>query len=57
MSARRAKSFRVEIVRDGAAETPVLTIENQTARWQDTPDQCSVEGCGWDATLEFRRRR
>ena len=26
---------------------------NQTARWQDTPDQCSVEGCGWDATLEF----
>ena len=20
-----------------------------TARWQDTPDQCSVEGCGWDA--------
>ena len=41
------------IVRDGAAETPVLTIDSQTARWQDTPDQCSVEGCGWDATLEF----
>ena len=48
-----APKFRVEIVRDGATETPVLSFENQSARWQDTPDQCSVEGCGWDATLEF----
>ena len=24
------------------------------ARWQDTPDQCSVEGCGWEARFEFR---
>ncbi|TIV28277.1 MAG: hypothetical protein E5V96_33790, partial [Mesorhizobium sp.] len=25
-----------------------------SARWQDTPDQCSVEGCGWEASFEFR---
>ena len=27
------------------------------ARWQETPDQCSVEGCGWDASLRVRHRR
>ena len=43
-----AATFRLDVVRDGAAETPVLTIDNQTARWQETPDQCSVEGCGWE---------
>jgi hypothetical protein len=21
--------------------------------WQDTPDQCSVDGCGWSATFEL----
>ena len=25
-----------------------------TAGWQDTPDQCSVEGCGWETSFEFR---
>ena len=29
---------------------------DQTARWQDTPDQCSVEGCGWDADAGIHRR-
>lgn len=49
-----APSYRLEIVRDGATETPVLTRENLSARWQDTPDQCSVIGCGWEASFEFR---
>ncbi|MDH6233992.1 hypothetical protein M2281_004605 [Mesorhizobium soli] len=49
-----AASYRLEIVRDGATETPVLTRENLAARWQDTPDQCSVIGCGWEASFEFR---
>jgi hypothetical protein len=48
-----APVFRVEIVRDGADETPALTLEGQGGRWQDTPDQCSVEGCGWQPTLDF----
>src|SRR5918995_6302217 len=49
-----AKTFGIEIIRDGAAEKTVLSRRNLTARWQDTPDQCSVEGCGWQASLEFR---
>lgn len=48
-----APVFRLEIVRDGATETPVLTRDGIAARWQDTPDQCSVVGCGWETTFEF----
>ena len=49
-----AASFMLEIVRDGGVETPVLRKAGLAARWQDTPDQCSVEGCGWEAGFEFR---
>jgi hypothetical protein len=48
-----AARFRLEIIRDGATETPVLRHDNLSARWQDTPDQCSVVGCGWEASFEF----
>ena len=46
-------SFAVEVVRDGATEMPVLSLDGEGARWQDTPDQCSVEGCRWRPTLRF----
>ncbi|MER9243659.1 N,N-dimethylformamidase beta subunit family domain-containing protein [Mesorhizobium sp. M0633] len=46
-------SFSMEIVRDGADETKILEKCGLASRWQDTPDQCSVEGCGWDTSLEF----
>jgi hypothetical protein len=49
-----APRFRLDIVRDGGEETPVLSHGNIAARWQDTPDQCSVEGCGWETTFSFR---
>ncbi|MGH6808176.1 MAG: N,N-dimethylformamidase beta subunit family domain-containing protein, partial [Ensifer adhaerens] len=49
-----AALFELEIVRDGAAETPVMKRQGIAARWQDTPDQCSVIGCGWQTTLEFQ---
>ncbi|WP_416798938.1 N,N-dimethylformamidase beta subunit family domain-containing protein [Ciceribacter azotifigens] len=49
-----ASRFDLEILRDGAGETPVLTERNIAARWQDTPDQCSVLGCGWQDSFEFR---
>jgi hypothetical protein len=49
-----APRCRLEIVRDGAVETPVLKRDGLSARWQETPDQCSVEGCGWAASFEFR---
>ncbi|WP_371833444.1 N,N-dimethylformamidase beta subunit family domain-containing protein [Ferirhizobium litorale] len=49
-----APKFRMEIVRDGGSETPVFSGDNLSARWQETPDQCSVVGCGWETSLEFR---
>ena len=48
-----APSFAIEITRDGGTETPVFSREDIRSRWQDTPDQCSVEGCGWDASFAF----
>ena len=45
---------RLKIVRDGASARPVLEREFGGARWQDTPEQCSVTGCGWRPSLEFR---
>ncbi|OCP37490.1 N,N-dimethylformamidase beta subunit family domain-containing protein [Ensifer sp. LC163] len=49
-----AAQFELEIVRDGAVETAVLKRQGIAARWQDTPDQCSVVGCGWETTFEFQ---
>jgi len=45
--------WRLEVVRDGAARTPVAAWAGLTAPWQETPDQCSVEGCGWQPAFEF----
>jgi hypothetical protein len=46
--------FDITISRDGAGLTPVYEKSGVAARWQDTPDQCSVEGCGWQPSFEFR---
>jgi len=46
--------FGMEIVRDGGIETSVLKRDGIAAGWQESPDQCSVEGCGWQPTLSFR---
>jgi hypothetical protein len=46
--------YRLSILRDGAAAAPVLDREISGARWQDTPEQCSVVGCGWETSLEIR---
>ena len=48
-----APRFALEIIRDGGQETPVFERRGLDARWQDTPDQCSVEGCGWQISFEF----
>ena len=52
-----AKTFAIEIVRDGGVETPVFQTSGLAARWQDTPEQCSVEGCGWEASSTFQVAR
>ncbi len=44
----------LEVMRDGAAQTPLFETSGIAARWQDTPEDCSVEGCGWQATTEIR---
>ncbi|WP_291150390.1 N,N-dimethylformamidase beta subunit family domain-containing protein [Ensifer sp. SSB1] len=49
-----APQFSVEIVRDGATEQTVLARDGLAARWQETPDQCSVLGCGWETGFEFK---
>lgn len=48
-----AKSFAIRIVRDGSTETPVFERQDIDCVWQDTPDQCSVDGCGWSTTFEL----
>ena len=48
-----AATCNLRIVRDGAVETPVLERQGIVTRWQDTPDQCSVLGCGWETSFEF----
>lgn len=49
-----APRFDLDIVRDGGAETGVMARRALAARWQATPDQCSVVGCGWEAGFDFR---
>ena len=49
-----APHFDIAISRDGSAVAPVFERQGLGARWQDTPDQCSVEGCGWQASFDFR---
>ncbi len=49
-----APRFDLEILRDGAVETPVMSECGLSARWQETPDQCSVLGCGWQESFAFR---
>jgi len=49
-----AARYRLAVMRDGATALPVLTQEVRGARWQDTPEQCSVTGCGWSPSVEFR---
>ena len=46
--------YRLSILRDGADASPVLERTVVGARWQDTPEQCSVLGCGWETSLDFR---
>jgi hypothetical protein len=49
-----AAKYRMEIIRDGAVAAPVLVRRVVGARSQETPEQCSVIGCGWESSLEFR---
>lgn len=43
----------IDILRDGGIETHITTLGGIPTVWQETPDQCSVEGCGWTPTHTF----
>ncbi|MEI2301273.1 N,N-dimethylformamidase beta subunit family domain-containing protein [Ensifer sp. MJa1] len=49
-----ASRFALEVVRDGATEATVFKRDGLSAHWQETPDQCSVLGCGWETSFEFK---
>ncbi|MGH6774558.1 N,N-dimethylformamidase beta subunit family domain-containing protein [Brucella tritici] len=49
-----ASRFDIEILRDGAVETPVFSKRGIDCKWQETPAQCSVAGCGWETTFAFK---
>lgn len=48
-----AGTCRIEIIHDGGIETPMLALENIATDWQQTPEDCSVVGCGWQETTAF----
>lgn len=48
-----APRFSIDISRDGGSTLQVFVQTGIAARWQETPDQCSVEGCGWEPAFEF----
>ncbi|MBX9455081.1 MAG: hypothetical protein KL863_03070 [Rhizobium sp.] len=48
-----ASTCDIDIVRDGGVETAATTIGGVATKWQQSPDQCSVEGCGWQPTHSF----
>ncbi|MBX3568343.1 MAG: hypothetical protein KF914_09815 [Rhizobiaceae bacterium] len=48
-----SSAFDLEIARDGADFVEVLERRGIACGWQETPDQCSVEGCGWRETFAF----
>jgi len=49
-----APQYGIAVFRDGGVEAKVFEKTGLSARWQDTPDQCSVEGCDWQTSFEFR---
>ncbi len=49
-----ASSCRMEIVRDGGVETSVYGTDGIATVWQETPEQCSVLGCGWEPSFTFQ---
>ncbi len=48
-----AAAYDLAILRDGAELRPMMEARGLPCRWQDTPDQCSVTGCGWDVSHRF----
>lgn len=48
-----APSFDLELMRDTAKPEIVLVREGLSGREAETPEDCSVKGCGWPVAFEF----
>lgn len=48
-----AKRYSVEIIRDGANPKSVFRRDGLAGHWRETPEDCSVVGCGWPVSLEI----
>ena len=48
-----AHEFHLEISRDGARRERVFVREDLKGAFYDTPDDCSVSGCGWPVAFEL----
>jgi hypothetical protein len=48
-----AKRYTLEIIRDGLEPRSVFRRDNLEGHWRDTPEDCSVTGCGWPVSLEL----
>ena len=48
-----AARYGVEIIRDGIAPETVHARHALAGTWRDTPEDCSVAGCGWPVSLEI----
>ena len=49
-----APSFDLELTRDTAKPEIVLAREGLSGRQAETPEDCSVKGCGWPVGFEFK---
>lgn len=47
-----AAHYGVACIRDGPAPQTVFRRDQLDGAWRDTPDDCSVTGCGWPESLE-----
>jgi len=48
-----AARYSVEIIRDGLVPRTVFRRDGLEGIWRDTPDDCSVIGCGWPVSLQI----
>src|SRR4051794_25802528 len=48
-----APHYDVEVIRDGATPQTIFARSGLAGEWHDTPDECSITGCGWPVSLEI----
>lgn len=46
-------TYSLEVIRDGYQPRSMLCLNHLSGAWQDTPEDCSVTGCGWAVSASF----